>query len=202
MGRDDHRVSRETRGRLDILVRELRLWQRAINLVAPASLADVEQRHVADSLQLLTLAPQFGAWVDLGSGAGFPGLVIAAAEPARPVTLIESDSRKCAFLRHAADAMGVAVEVREGRIETELTADGLAPAVISARAVASLTRLLGYAQPLLAQGTVGLFPKGRSFATELTEAQEHWHFQVDIIESRTDSDGRVLRISGFEGRRS
>ena len=202
MGGDQHRVSRETRARLDILVRELRLWQRAVNLVGSASLADVEQRHIADSLQLLAWAPASGAWVDLGSGGGLPGLVIAAADPARPMTLIESDSRKCAFLRHAALAMGLVVDVREGRIETELAADNPEAAVVSARAVASLTRLLGYAQPLLAQGAVGLFPKGRSFATELTEAQEHWHFHVDVIESRTDSDGRVLRISGFEGRRS
>lgn len=201
MAEADHVVSRETRARLDILIRELRTWQRAVNLVASSSLADIERRHVADSLQLLALAPS-GQWIDIGSGGGFPGLVIAAADPHRPMTLIESDSRKCAFLAHAAAAMAVSVEVRHGRAEAELASSNHAAAVVSARAVAPLDRLLLYAQPLLARGAVGLFPKGRSFATELTTAQEHWHFHVDVIESRTDSDSRVLRITGFEGRRS
>lgn len=194
-------VSRETAERLAIFAAELRRWQRALNLVSPASLPHLWTRHIDDSLQVAELGSAAASWLDLGSGGGLPGLVVAAADPDRPVTLVESDARKCAFLRSTARRMGVAAAVRQERIE-DVPAEALSPDVVSARALAPLTRLLAYAQPFLRKGAVGLFPKGRNAARELTEAQESWIFDVDIVPSRTDSAGRILRIRDFSGPRS
>lgn len=196
------RVSRETLRRLEIYVAELTRWQTAVNLVSKRSLADIWSRHVDDSLQLVELAPGARTWVDLGAGAGLPGLVVAAADHAPVVTLVESDSRKCAFLRHATRAMEVAGIVREGRIETELAKLDAHPDIVTARGLAALPRLLDYAAPLLSRGSVGLFLKGDNFAHELTLARECWSFDVDAIQSRTDSTGRILRITNFGGRRA
>lgn len=192
-------VSRETRRRLEIFERELRAWQKAINLVSPASLDAFWLRHVQDCLQLIPLAPKAERWVDLGAGAGLPGLVIAASDRIPHVTLVESDSRKCAFLRHAARQMGVAAEVVEGRIELSLA--GRQADVVTARALAPLTRLLGYSQEMLRSGATGLFLKGRGYAAELTEAHESWTFEAEAVESRTDPESRILRITRFEGPR-
>ena len=194
-------VSRETAERLAVLATELRRWQRALNLVSPASLPYLWTRHIDDSLQVAELGSAAASWLDLGSGGGLPGLVVAAVDPGRLVTLVESDARKCAFLRSTARRMGVAVNVRQERIE-DVPAGSLSPDVVSARALAPLARLLAYAQPFLRKGAVGLFPKGRNAALELTEAQESWIFQVDIVPSRTDSAGRILRIRDFSGPRS
>ena len=195
------RVSRETAERLGIFAAELTRWQRALNLVSPASLPDLWSRHIDDSLQLAELEPEAATWLDLGSGGGLPGLIVAAVNPSRRVTLIESDSRKCAFLRSTAHRMGLDVDVVTARIEA--TAPRIAPAqkVVSARALAPLTRLLAYAQPFLAAGATGLFPKGRNAAHELTEATESWIFDADIVPSRTDPEGRILRVRDFVGPR-
>lgn len=193
-------VSRETRDRLDIYLRELRRWQRAVNLVAASTLDEAWDRHVEDCLQLMEIEPGPGSWVDLGSGGGLPGLVIAAARPAQPVTLVESDARKCAFLRHVARAMAVSVDIREGRIEA--VAPMLAtPRVVTARALAPLDELLAYAQPMLTEGAVGLFPKGRAHTAELTRARESWRFDVDVIASRTSDGSAILRVTTLQGRR-
>lgn len=198
-------VSRETRDRLAILAAAIRRWQPAVNLVAPSTLADLETRHITDCLQLTAIPAPAGTWVDLGSGAGLPGLVIAACDPTRIVHLVESDQRKCAFLRRTARGMGVAAEIHEGRSEHVIETIAERPggiAVVTARALAPLTRLLGYSQPLLERGAVGIFPKGRGLADELTLAHESWRFVSDIVPSMTGPDGGIIRITGFHGRRS
>lgn len=181
-------------------VAELRRWQPVLNLVSARTLPDVWQRHVADCLQLLSLETEAERWLDLGSGAGLPGLIVAAAEPARTVTLIESDSRKCAFLRSTARLMGVEVRVVEGRIEEVLGRGDLDADVVTARGLAALPALLDYAQPILRRGAVGLFPKGKTFSAELTAARESWTFASDVIPSRTDPDARILRITNLASR--
>lgn len=192
-------VSRETWGRLERLVEALDRWQPAINLVAPATLAQVWTRHVADSVQLVALAPRpVASWVDLGSGAGFPGLVVAAMLESCTVHLVESTAKKAAFLREAARAMGVSVTVHAARVEH--AAIGLKAEIVSARALAPLADLLGLAEPLLTTGAIGLFPKGREAASELTRAQECWRFNASLHPSRTDPEARIVRIDRFEGR--
>jgi len=196
-------VSRETLERLDLLVAELRRWQRVKNLVGPATLDRVWTRHVADSLQLLDCAPDARLWLDLGSGAGFPGLVLALAAPERTpgavVHLIESNSRKCAFLRHAARLTGAGAVVHEGRIEDEVARlSGVD--IVTARAVAPLTQLLAWLQPALKTGAIGLFPKGREVEAELTVAAKSWTYGADLLPSRTDSDGRIVRVRSLRER--
>lgn len=190
-------VSRETEQRLDIIVALLEKWQRTINLVAPATLPVVWTRHVADSLQLVPLAGAATRWVDLGSGGGFPGLVVAAALAERPdadVTLVESDSRKAAFLREAARLADLPVTVVPSRIEQ--VAGVLAPGVevVSARALAPLPRLLQLAAPFLAQGATGLFLKGQDVDNELTESAKSWRINSEISPSLTGSGGHVLIV--------
>lgn len=190
------RVSRETAERLAIYATELERWQRSLNLVSPASLAHLWTRHIDDSLQIAELEPDALDWVDLGSGGGLPGLIVAAVEPRRRVELVESDTRKCAFLRSTAQRMGLTVTVRAARIEA---VEPHSAQVVSARALAPLSQLLAYAQPFLHRGAVGLFPKGRNVADELTKARESWNFDLDIVPSRTDPDGRILRIRDLAG---
>jgi 16S rRNA (guanine527-N7)-methyltransferase len=191
-------VSRETRAKLEIYEAELRRWQRVKNLIGPSTLGEIWERHFADSLQLAELADG-DTWVDLGSGAGFPGIVIAIARPGTQVHLVESDSRKCAFLRHAARATGASAKVWEGRIEAVLPKIEPVPQVVTARALASLEDLLELAAPLLMKGATGLFPKGRDHLSELTTAAESWRFEADAIPSAVDPDGRILRIRHFDG---
>jgi 16S rRNA (guanine527-N7)-methyltransferase len=191
-------VSRETSAKLEFLATELRRWQAIKNLVGPATLKEVWTRHIADSLQLLDLAPPTAkVWLDLGSGAGFPGLVlaIAGAERGLAVHMVESNSRKCAFLRHVARLPGVNAKVHEARLETIVPQFVGVADVVSARALASLSELLQWTQPLLKTGTIGLFPKGREVASELTEAKKLWTFETEILPSRTDSEARILRIT-------
>jgi len=197
-------VSRETGEKLALLAAELQRWQAIKNLVSPSTLDDVWSRHIADSLQLAELAPEGRTWVDLGSGAGFPGLVVAlaiAGRPAAHVHLIESNGRKCAFLRHVARRTGAPVTVHEARLEA--AAPGLTGKadVVTARALASLSQLLGWSQQLLKSGAMGLFLKGRDALAELTEAEKSWRFNVELLPSRTDSEARIVRVTSFEGPR-
>jgi len=178
-------------------------WQKAINLVAPKTLPELWSRHFLDSAQLLEHAPEGTTrWLDLGSGGGFPGLVIAALSQAH-VHLVESDQRKSAFLREAARAMNVPATVHVKRIEAVDAAQlhqamGGPPQVISARALAPLTELIGLAQPLGNADTVYLFPKGRSAEDELTEARRYWTIPVaDKLPSRTDPEASILRLQGL-----
>lgn len=173
----------------DLLLR----WNRTINLVSARTAEDVDRRHVADSLQIVPLLPEEGPIADLGSGGGLPGLVIAAALPQREVHLVESDRRKAAFLIEAAAAMGLKrVKVHARRIE-EATLPPLA--AVTARALAPLAALLGFAAPLLAPGGICIFPKGRAAEEELTTAAAHWHFTAERFQSRTDPEATILRLS-------
>lgn len=190
-------VSRETEARLDTIVALLEKWQRTINLVAPATLPVVWTRHVADSLQLVPLAGPVTRWVDLGSGGGFPGLVVAAAladRPAADVTLVESDSRKAAFLREAARLADLPVTVLPARIEQVAPRIAAGVEVVSARALAPLPRLLELAAPFLAQGATGLFLKGQDVDNELTESAKSWRIDADIKASLTGGGGHVLIV--------
>ena len=197
-------VSRETSAGLEILVHELARWQAIKNLVGPATLNEVWTRHVADSLQLLDVAPrQARTWLDLGAGAGFPGLVVAIAgrERGLAVHLVESNARKCAFLRHVARVAQAPATVHESRLEAVVPGFAGKADVVSARALAALPELLAWTAPLLTTGTVGLFPKGRDAEAELTAAEKLWRFSVEILPSRTDPAARLLRITDLESRR-
>ncbi len=194
--------SRETEARLDLLAEELARWQSIKNLVGPGTLETRWTRHIADSLQLLDHATG-GRWLDLGSGAGFPGLVIAIAladAPDSTVHLVESNSRKCAFLRHAARVTGASAVVHEERIEDAIPSLIGRVDVVTARAVAAFPRLMAWAEPLLTTSTVGLFPKGREAEAELTEAAKSWRFHADLLPSRTDSRARIIRIRSLDRR--
>ncbi|WP_210496322.1 16S rRNA (guanine(527)-N(7))-methyltransferase RsmG [Microvirga antarctica] len=195
-----HNVSRETRDRLQLLESELRRWQAIKNLVGPGTLDDIWNRHIVDSLQLLALQPRATTWLDLGSGAGFPGLVLAIAgrDQGLKVDLVERNSRKCAFLRHVARLTDAPAVIHEARLEAVIPGFVGRVEVVSARALASLTDLLAATEPLLKTGTIGLFPKGRDVDAELTLASRSWKFDQEILPSRTDSDARILRITSIE----
>jgi len=184
-------VSRETLARLERYAALLRRWQKAVNLVAASTLPDLWRRHMLDSAQLLGLVPKRPCRLaDLGSGAGFPGLVLAIMGVGE-VVLIESDARKCAFLREAIRATGASARVWEGRIEQER--DGSFD-VVTARALAPLSELLGYARALLAPGGVALFLKGRRLEEELTEARKAWKMNLERFASISAPGGSILRI--------
>ena len=190
-------VSRETSPRLAVFAELVIRWNPRINLVSPRDLEHLWTRHIADSAQLFDLAPsQTRTWLDLGSGGGFPGLVCAAlaadAGHSTRFILIESDTRKCAFLREAARHMGLSPTIEAKRIEdvSPFSAD-----VITARALAPLPRLLEIASPFLQPTTVCLFPKGRAVESELTSAEADWHIQVQRIQSLTDDDATVLKLT-------
>jgi 16S rRNA (guanine527-N7)-methyltransferase len=205
-------VSRETIERLEAYEALLRQWQKAINLVAPSTLDAVWHRHFADSAQIVRLAPAAPrSWIDLGSGAGFPGLVVAIllADPrsshlrgegvAPRITLIESDSRKCAFLREVARKTGITVDILSTRVEQVTTqAKVEPPEVVSARALAPLDRLLGLAAPLFTPSTVGVFLKGRDAALEIETAAKAWTFAVEMVPSITETTGRVVVIRDLQ----
>ena len=190
-------VPRETLGPLQELVELVTHWNRRINLVSRAEAADLWRRHVLDSAQLIPLAPADArTWLDIGSGAGFPGLVCAIAARAQgratAFTLVESDTRKAAFLREAARRLDLDATVLDRRIEDVR----LPPQdVISARALASLDRLLAYAHPFCHRATRLLFPKGRQADSELTLARRDWHIRVVRVPSRTDPEATILQIS-------
>ncbi len=190
-------ASPETLARLAALEALLGRWSARINLVAPSTLAEAWTRHVADSAQLWPLAPR-GArrWADLGAGAGFPGLVIAAlaAERGGPrVTLVESDRRKAAFLGEAARAMGLAVAVLAERAEA---APPQGAEVVSARALAPLPALLPLVARHLAPAGTALLPKGRGWEAEVEAARAAgWRFALDAAPSATDPAARLLRLT-------
>lgn len=196
-------VSRETEERLSLLVSELVRWQAAKNLVSSATLAEVWTRHIADSLQIYNLAPDARRWLDLGSGGGFPGLVIGirlAEGDGGHIDLVESNARKCAFLRHAARVTGAPVTVHAGRIEDVVTDFAGKIDVVTARALAPLPLLLDWCSELLRRGAVGLFPKGQHLEQELTEASKYWKIQASTILSVTDEAARILLVRAAEKR--
>ncbi len=198
-------VSRETIDRLATYEDLLRRWQRAVNLVAPSTLDSIWQRHFADSAQLLALAPETAErWVDLGSGGGFPGLVLAILLKERGhghVTLIESDKRKAAFLAEVARKTGVAVEIVAERIEKSATRVKLGTVdVITARALAPLPRLLGLAAHLSSPTTTGLFLKGKDAEAEVLEARKEWAFEATLKPSMTEPEARIVVIRNLHAK--
>lgn len=184
-------VSRETLDRLRAYLDLLGRWQRAINLVGRGTLADPWRRHILDSAQLVRhLPPRVASVVDLGSGAGLPGMVLAILG-VPGMHLIESDQRKASFLREAARATETAVQVHAARIEE--VADGPAD-VVTARAVAPLPRLLELAEPFVGPDTRCLFLKGTRASSELTAASLHWHMVPQTFASLSDPTGVVLQL--------
>jgi 16S rRNA (guanine527-N7)-methyltransferase len=158
-------------------------------------------RHIADSLQLMALAPEARIWVDLGSGAGFPGVVLACALADRPgarVLLVERSTKKAAFLREAVQATGAPAEVHAVRLEDFVENLAVPVDVVTARALAPLAGLLTATYPLLKTGTLGLFPKGQDVDAELTEAAKCWSIQSSLAPSLTDPRARIVSITGIE----
>lgn len=216
-GRDDVRDLSADRGRalaltpaaegvvqrLDKFVALLLQWQKSINLVAQSTLPELWTRHIADSLQLLPLAPAAKIWVDLGSGAGFPGLVVACAMAERTgarVHLVESSAKKAAFLREAVRATEAPAVVHAARAEDFVRRFQEPADVVTARALAPLSDLLDLAAPLLQRGALGLFPKGEDAAAELAVAEKRWRLQAALVPSKTSPAGRIVVIHSAERR--
>ena len=190
-------VSRETKTRLQKFVDLLLLWQSKFNLVASSTLPILWTRHIADSLQLLPLAPDAKVWVDFGSGAGFPGIPIACALADRPGTmvhLVESVGKKANFLREVVRELGLPAIVHQERAEKFGESFTENVDVVTARAVAPLKVLCDQAFPLLRKGAVGLFPKGQDVAAELTEAAKYWRLQASTVPSVTSAEGAIVII--------
>jgi 16S rRNA (guanine527-N7)-methyltransferase len=190
-------VSRETLGQLEAMVETLMRWQKTINLVGRGTLGDIWTRHILDSAQLLPLIPpDVTRLADLGTGAGFPGLVLAALRPDLEVHLVESDARKAAYLGEAARLMGLQAppKVVVGRIETvpPVRAD-----VVTARALAPLSQLLAWADRHRLDTAICLFHKGKGWQAELSEAMKDWEIHHERFPSVTDRDGALLRIGTY-----
>ena len=195
-------VSRETTERLDRFVSLVVERNRMTNLIAASTVPHIWTRHVADSLQLLSLA-QGRIWADLGSGGGFPGLAIACAlagSPEHTVHLVESRERKAAFLTEAVQTVGLPAIVHTARIED--IAERLPPIdIVTARAVAPLPKLLGYVYPLVKKGAKALLMKGQDVKAELTQASRYWRIACELVPSKTDSAGRIMIVSALERHR-
>ena len=188
-------VSRETLARLKTFVALLTEWNARHNLVSAKSLEDVWHRHVWDSAQLIRFVPDAAtSLVDLGSGAGFPGIVLATMLRERAgfrAALYESTAKKCRFLEEAAARLELNVEVRNARMEE---AKHEPFDLVTARACASLAKLLGYARPFQGSRTMNLLLKGQSVESELTEARTSWRMKLERHESLTDPSGVILEI--------
>jgi 16S rRNA (guanine527-N7)-methyltransferase len=196
-------VSRETEARLDRYVDLLREWQAKTNLVASSTLPNLWTRHISDSLQLLSLAPSARIWVDLGSGGGFPGVVLACAlaqTPAALVHLVERNAKKAAFLREALRVTNSPGQVHLADIGYSV--DRIAGQVdcVTARAVAPLNQLIGFAEPLVRRGAKALFLKGQDVEAELTEATKYWKIKPNLHSSRTGGQGWIVEIDHIERR--
>jgi len=190
-------VSRETRERLELYQKLLIKWQAKINLVSPFTLADAWTRHFIDSAQMAVLIPDGAKTLyDFGSGAGFPGLVIAVLRPEITVHLVESDSKKCAFLQVVSRETETPVTVLNQRVEAVVAAHP-APDIITARALSSLSELLEYAAPWVAQNPALrlIFPKGAQAAQEVATARHNWDFTLAETVSQTDREARILSLS-------
>jgi 16S rRNA (guanine527-N7)-methyltransferase len=198
-------VSRETLARLDRLVEILLPVAAHTNLIARSTIPQLWTRHIADSLQLLPLAPSAGTlnakiWIDLGSGAGFPGLVIACAladQPGAMVHLVESVQKKAAFLREAAQQIQLPATVHAVRIEDFGKNPNIKADVVTARALAPLDQLLTLAHPLLRSGALGLFPKGQDVEGELTQASKSWTIEASLVPSKTNASSRIVVVKAL-----
>jgi 16S rRNA (guanine527-N7)-methyltransferase len=188
-------VSRETFDRLESFADLVRKWTPKINLISKSSIDTLWDRHIVDSVQLFQMADAQGRWVDMGSGGGFPGIVIAILRAENgtddQVTLIESDQRKCAFLRTAIRELGLKSKVLSERIEN---IPPLKTDILSARALADLTKLLGFAELHLKRDGVALFPKGSNWRAEHEDAQRMWSYSCEDISSTTNASAAILKI--------
>src|SRR5476649_2264410 len=196
-------VSRETEGRLQRYVDLLLEWQAKTNLIAPSTLPNLWTRHISDSLQLLSLAPSAVLWADLGSGGGFPGIVLAcglAETPGAMIHLVERNAKKAAFLREA-----LRVTASPGTVHLADIGDSVDRITgpvdcVTARALAPLHQLIGFAEPLVRQGAKALFPKGQDVDAELTEATKYWNIKPHLHSSRTGGRGWIVELDHIERR--
>ncbi|WP_338694019.1 MULTISPECIES: 16S rRNA (guanine(527)-N(7))-methyltransferase RsmG [unclassified Bradyrhizobium] len=196
-------VSRETEARLDRYIALLLEWQAKTNLVAPSTLPNLWTRHVSDSLQLLSLAPSAKSWVDLGSGGGFPGVVLACAlaeTSGASIHLVERIAKKAAFLREAVRVTSSPGTVHLADIGD--TVDRIAGPIdcVTARALAPLHQLIGFAEPWVKKGAKALFLKGQDVEAELTEATKYWNIEPKLHASRTGGQGWIVELGSIERR--
>lgn len=198
-------VSRETEARLDRYVGLLLEWQAKTNLVAPSTLANLWTRHIADSLQLLAIAPSAKVWVDFGSGGGFPGVVLACALAEMPgaiIHLVERNAKKAAFLREALRVTNSPGQVHLADIGDSVDRIGGPVDCVTARAVAPLHQLIGFAEPLVRRGAKALLLKGQDVEAELTEATKYWSIKPHLHSSRTGGQGWIVELDRIERRNS
>jgi len=194
-------VSRETEARLERYLALLQQWQAKTNLVAPSTLSELWTRHVADSLQLLNLAPEAKVWVDLGSGGGFPGVVLACAlagTSAAKVHLVERNAKKAAFLREAVRITGAPGVVHLADIGDNVDRITGPADCVTARALAPLHLLLGFAERWVQQGAKALFLKGQDVESELTEATKYWNISPRLHSSRSGGQGWIVELDQIE----
>jgi 16S rRNA (guanine527-N7)-methyltransferase len=190
-------VSRETEDRLAAFVDLIARWRKTTNLIAESTFASVWTRHIADCAQLIALAPAANRWIDMGSGAGFPGLVVAiqlADIPGAVVHCIESDQRKCAFLREAARATGAAAIIHPQRVEAIEPLSLGAVDAVTARAFAPLSLTLKLARPWMERGAVGVFPRGESAKDQLAALPQMPDYAIEALPSVVDTKARILRV--------
>lgn len=193
-------VSRETMDRLFAFCELVKKWNPAINLVSKSGISQIWDRHVIDSAQLIRQIPaQSGRWCDLGSGGGFPGIVLAVLakefQPETQITLVESDRRKAVFLSEAARHLDIAVSIKTQRVE-DLEPQNVD--VLTARALAPLSSLCGYAYRHLKPDGVAIFPKGAAAEREIEDARKLWQFELDMMQSDTDPEARVLAVRNIQ----
>jgi 16S rRNA (guanine527-N7)-methyltransferase len=195
-------VSRETLEGLEAFEAMFLIWAERINLAAPSTLGDVWSRHILDSAQLAPLAPRAMRWLDLGSGGGFPGLVLAfllKEKPGGHIDLVESSRKKAGFLQAAVGQFSLPARVFAGRIDEEV--QGLVqPEIVTARALAPLPALLELAFPWLSSGAIGLLHKGRDYRQEVEESALLWQYDLVEHRSRVDADSVVLEIANLKHR--
>lgn len=190
-------VSRETLGRLEAFEAEFRKWAARINLAAPSTLDALWSRHILDSAQLFSLKPRARTWLDLGSGGGFPGAVIAILLTGREggsIELVESNNKKAAFLKSVLGMLGAPARVHVCRIE-DAFGRTRQPEIVTARALAPLPLLLALSRPWLERGATALFHKGREYAGEIAESRDAWRFDLVEHPSKIDPAGRILELS-------
>lgn len=194
-------VSRETLDKLRAFAALLEKWTRSINLISPKTVPQIWERHILDSAQVSSLAPKgWTHWVDLGSGGGLPAVVVAIMDQdSRPITLVESDQRKCLFLNTVRRELSLNLNVVHSRIESATLDPGT---ILSARALAPLSALLSFSMDILAPDGTALFAKGENYKAELDQARTEWEFDLLTHPSQTNPDARILEISRIRRRES
>lgn len=192
-------VSRETISRLRAFEALVQKWTKKINLVSARDATQVWERHIVDSAQVFSVAPEGDDWLDLGSGGGFPGIVAAVMSleqaPDRKFTLVDSDQRKCAFLRTASRELDLNVKVFAERVDQ---VPPFGATVLSARALDDLNSLLQHAERHLAKDGTALFPKGANWRHEHEEARKNWTYDLEVIKSETNPDATILKIKELQ----